>query len=125
VAPRDALRGILFVLHTGIPWEYLPDEVGHCSGMTCWRRLHDWQQSGVWNAIHQTMLDRLGAADGIDWERAAVDAASVAAKKGATTPVRTRPIAARPARSGISPWMLKASRLPSNSPQPTSTTVPG
>jgi transposase len=125
VPPRDALRGILFVLHTGIPWEYLPYEVAHCSGMTCWRRLHEWQQAGVWACIHQTMLDRLGAADGIDWERAAVDAASVPAKKGATTPGRTRPIAARPARNGILPWMLKASRSPSNSRRLTSTTAHG
>jgi transposase len=125
VAPRDALRGILFVLHTGIPWEYLPHEVSHCCGMTCWRRLHEWQQAGVWLRIHQAMLDRLGAADGIDWERAAVDAASVPAKKGASTPARTRPIAAKPARNGILPWMLKASRSSWTSPPPTSTTAPG
>jgi len=33
-----ALRGILFVLRTGIPWEYLSRELGCGSGMTCWRR---------------------------------------------------------------------------------------
>lgn len=36
---RKALCGILFVLHTGIPWEFLPQELGFGSGMTCWRRL--------------------------------------------------------------------------------------
>ena len=40
---RKALTGILFVLKTGIPWEYLPLEMGCGSGMTCWRRLRDWQ----------------------------------------------------------------------------------
>ena len=42
---RRVLTGILFVLKTGIPWEYLPQEMGCGSGMTCWRRLHAWQQA--------------------------------------------------------------------------------
>jgi transposase len=37
-----ALTGILFVLKTGIPWKYLPAEMGCRSGMTCWRRLRGW-----------------------------------------------------------------------------------
>ena len=36
---RACLRGILFVLRSGIPWEMLPKELGCGSGMTCWRRL--------------------------------------------------------------------------------------
>jgi transposase len=44
---RAALTGILFVLKTGIPWEYLPRELGCGSGMMCWRRLHKWMQAGV------------------------------------------------------------------------------
>ena len=39
VSNRVALRGILFVLKSGIPWEMLPQEMGCGSGMTCWRRL--------------------------------------------------------------------------------------
>ena len=46
VRNRQALTGILFVLRTGIPWEYLPQEMGCGSGMTCWRRLHAWQEQG-------------------------------------------------------------------------------
>lgn len=38
---RQAWTGILFVLKTGIPWEYLPQELGCGSGMTCWRRLRE------------------------------------------------------------------------------------
>jgi transposase len=71
---RKALTGILFVLKTGIPWEDLPAEMGCGSGMTCWRRLRDWQQAGVWFALHQLLLERLDRADAIDWSRAAVDA---------------------------------------------------
>ena len=42
---RKVLTGILFVLQTGIPWEYLPQEMGCGSGMTCWRRLKVPQRS--------------------------------------------------------------------------------
>jgi transposase len=45
---RKVLSGILFVLYTGIPWEFLPQELGFGSGMTCWRRLRDWQEAGMW-----------------------------------------------------------------------------
>jgi transposase len=39
IPDRLVLQGILFVLHTGIQWEFLPQELGFGSGMTCWRRL--------------------------------------------------------------------------------------
>ena len=41
---RQVLSGILFVLHTGIAWEHLPQELGFGCGMTCWRRLHAQQR---------------------------------------------------------------------------------
>ena len=63
---RQVLSGILFVLRTGIPWEHLPQEMGCGSGMTCWRRLRDWQQAGVWEALHQVLLARLQCADEIE-----------------------------------------------------------
>src|SRR5919206_4833246 len=66
---RRVLTGILFVLQTGIPWEYLPQEMGCGSGMTCWRRLREWQEAGVWTRLHQHLLNRLGRADRIDWSR--------------------------------------------------------
>ncbi|MGH7511242.1 MAG: IS5 family transposase [Gemmatimonadales bacterium] len=82
VPDRACLTGILFVLRSGIPWELLPRELGCGSGVTCWRRLRDWQAAGVWERLHQTLLDRLGEADRLDWSRAALDSASVPAKKG-------------------------------------------
>ncbi len=54
VDDRAALAGILFVLRSGIPWEMLPSEIG-CSGMTCWRRLRDWQAAGVWTRLHRSI----------------------------------------------------------------------
>lgn len=71
---RKALTGILFVLKTGIPWEDLPVEMGCGCGMSCWRRLHAWQEQGIWFQLLQILLERLDDAGKIDWSRAAVDA---------------------------------------------------
>ncbi len=79
---RKTLLGILFVLKTGIRWEDLPQEMGCGSGMTCWRRLRDWHEAGVWQALHELLLAELNAADRIDWSRAAVDSSSVRALGG-------------------------------------------
>lgn len=97
VPDRAAFSGILFVLKTGTPWEYLPQEMGCGSGMTCWRRLRDWQRAGVWKAIWRLLLDELGLADAIDWSTAAIDSCSVRALLGEPRPGRTRRIAAKTA----------------------------
>jgi transposase len=112
VDDRAALTGILFVLRSGIPWEMLPREMGCGSGMTCWRRLRDWQAAGVWERLHHVLLDRLGTANAIDWSRAALDSASVPAKKGALRPGRTRPTGASRAPSAMSSSTPTASRWP-------------
>lgn len=109
---RAALTGILFVLRSGIPWELLPVEMGCGSGMTCWRRLHEWHQAGVWERLHRLLLDRLGYANAINWERAAVDSAAIPAKRGARRPARTRRTVESRAPSGISSSMPMASRSP-------------
>ena len=91
---RKALTGILFVLKSGIPpyqvrgrlWEMLPQEMGCGSGMTCWRRLRDWQQAGVWQKLHAMLLSRLHGADRLDWSRACVDSAPVRAVGGGGKP---------------------------------------
>ena len=99
VEDRAALSGIIFVLKSGIPWEMLPQEMGCGSGVTCWRRLREWQEAGVWERLHRTLLDRLGEADQIEWERACLDSASVPAKRGARRPARIRRIKEKRARS--------------------------
>ena len=111
IPKRDVLRGILFVLATGSHLEYLPPEMGCGSGMTCWRRLKQWHEAGVWQKLHRTLLDRLGEADRIDWSRAALASASVPAQKGALKPGRIQRIAANRARSAILWSKPKASRL--------------
>lgn len=79
---RKALCGILFVLYTGIAWEFLPQELGYGSGMTCWRRLRDWNDAGVWQRLHEQLAARLYAADLLDWSRAAVVGSHVRALRG-------------------------------------------
>jgi transposase len=79
---RAALTGIRFGLKSGIPWEMLPQEMGYGSGMICWRRLKVWHEAGVWERLHQRILERLGEADQIDWERASLDSSSVPAPGG-------------------------------------------
>ena len=77
---RCALTGILYVLRTGIPWEYLPQEMGCGSGMSCWRRLRDWNNAGVWKRLHEVLLNKLQAQHKIDWSRAVIDSTSVRAQ---------------------------------------------
>ena len=79
---RACLTGILFVLRSGIPWEMLPQELGCGSGMTCWRRLRDWQEAGIWQLIHFSLLDWLARYGQIEWSRAVVDSCSVRAVFG-------------------------------------------
>ncbi len=102
VPDRAALAGIVFVLKSGIPWRMLPKEMGFGSGVTCWRRLRDWQSAGVWRRLHRALLDRLGRAGRVDWSRASLDSASVPAKRGAKRSGRTPPTAASPAPSTTS-----------------------
>ena len=97
VPDRAALSGIIFVLKSGIPWEMLPQEMGCGSGVTCWRRLRDWQEARVWERLHQALLDQLGKADQIDWTRASLDSASIPAKRGANKSVRIQRIKGSPA----------------------------
>ena len=98
---RDALRGILFVLRTGIPWQALPAEAFGASGSSCWRRFSQWTQAGVWPELHRRLLNRLGRAGGVNLGRVVVDSQSVrAVKGGANTPAPTPRTGQRKAASG-------------------------
>lgn len=99
---RAALRGIFFVLRTGIAWRDLPAEVFGVSGVTCWRRLEEWTRAGVFRRLNEQLLDELGARGSIDWSRAAFDSGSVRAKSGGPKRARTPPIEGRRAPSTMS-----------------------
>ena len=101
VSDRDTLTGILFVLKTGIGWEDLPLEMGCGCGMTCWRRLRDWQKAGVWHKIHGVLLNKLRQADQIDFSRAIVDSSSIRAVFGGRKQAQIPRIAAKKGRNII------------------------
>jgi len=98
VDDRACLVGILFVLRTGIAWRDLPGEIG-ASGVTCWRRLRDWQAAGVWDRLLEELLAELNKRGRLDLSLAVVDSSSVRALKGGATPGRTPRTAGRAARS--------------------------
>ncbi len=79
---RLVFQGILFVLRTGIAWEHLPQELGFGWGMTCWRRLAEWTEPGVWPRLHEVLLAKLRRANALDFSRAAVDGSHIRALKG-------------------------------------------
>ena len=83
---RRALTGIVFVLKTGIGWEDLPQEMDCGSGMTCWRRLRDWEEQGVWLAIWRAFLGELNERQQLKWSESFMDGSFAPAKKGALSP---------------------------------------
>jgi transposase len=111
---RKVLCGILFVLHSGIQWEFLPQELGFGSGMTCWRRLEAWHAAGVWQRLHEVLLAELRGADQLDWSKAVVDSSHLRAMKGGPKRVRVRSTAPRPARNTTSSPTARASHSPSS-----------
>lgn len=66
---RTVLAGILTILASGIGFEALPAELGYGSGMTCWRRLRHWQQTGAWPAIALRLREVLPPEAGVDLDR--------------------------------------------------------
>ena len=96
--PRDdraCMEGILYVMRTGCAWGRLPSEFPPY--VTCWRRLRDWTQQGVWARLQQVLLQELEDTRAIDWSRAVIDSASMRALFGGRTPAPTRPIVAKKA----------------------------
>jgi transposase len=107
---RAVLTGILFILQTGLRWDLLPREMGCGSGMSCWRRLRDWQAAGVWDRLHEVLLARLRAADQIDCSRVIVDSSSIRAVGSGQKRDRIPPNARDPVQSTTSSPKRRASR---------------
>jgi transposase len=121
---REALQGILFVLHTGIAWRHLPLELGFGSGSTCYRLLDEWQRAGVWERLHELLLARLRAAGEIEWSRAVGEPSHVQAEKGAPRRARARSIEAESGRSTTFWSTRRGSRSPGRSRAATAMTSP-
>jgi transposase len=121
VDDRACLTGIVFVRQSGIPWEMLPQEMGCGSGMTCWRRLRDWQRRGVWRKLLHALLQRVGHEEGIDGEHCCVDSPSFRAVFGGSSPAKAPRTGPKKAPSGTCSAMARAPRWPCASPGPTAT----
>jgi transposase len=113
ISDRACLAAIVFMARTSTPWRLLPArELGCGSPATCWRRLTEWANAGVFDQLHLQVLDRLGEQDRLEWDRASVDAMSVRAKRGGTTWAQIQSIVASLGAS--STWSATAAgcRLP-------------
>ncbi|MEU3985690.1 IS5 family transposase [Streptomyces sp. NPDC026672] len=83
---RAALRGIMYVLRTGVSWADVPTEAIGRGGVTCWRRLRGWTRAGVWPRLHEVLLAELRGVGLLDMDDAAIDGSHVRAlKRGAHT----------------------------------------
>ncbi|MBX9394729.1 hypothetical protein K4749_14265 [Streptomyces sp. TRM72054] len=66
--------------------------------MTCWRRLRDWNNAGVWQRLHEALPAELRAADRLDMSRALIDSSHIRALRAA----QNRP-ESRSAEAGSAP----------------------
>jgi transposase len=80
VPARPCLEGILWVLRSGARWKDLPER--YPSPSTCWRRLKEWTESGVFRAVWIRLLGMLDEFRDIHWEEAIADGTFAPAKKG-------------------------------------------
>lgn len=78
---RKVLEGILWILRSGARWCDLPNEFP--SPATCWRRLRDWEEQGVWLTMWRTFLAELNQRKQLDWSQSFLDGSFAPAKKGA------------------------------------------
>ena len=78
---RRVVEGILWIARSGARWQDLPRE--YPSPSTCWRRLRDWEEQGVWLSIWRAFLGELDRKGRLDWSEAFIDGSFASAKKGA------------------------------------------
>lgn len=105
--PRACLEGILWILRTGARWKDLPK----CfpSPATCWRRLQEWSESGLFAALWVRLLLHLDDMKRLDWSQAIADGTFSRAKKGA--PASESPSAAKELRSWSWPMAMASLSL--------------
>ena len=82
VADREVINGILYVLATGCPWEYLPHDI-KASYQTCQRRLLEYQRRRVWQKIVTDLMKEAYRKGYLNLKNAYHDASVVKSKKGA------------------------------------------
>lgn len=81
VDDREVINGILYVLATGCPWEYLPHDI-RASYQTCHRRLLEYQRRRVWQKIVADLLKEAQRKGFLNLKNAYHDASVIKSKKG-------------------------------------------
>lgn len=102
VEPRRCVEGILWVLRTGARWKDLPRHFP--SPATCWRRLNEWTQAGIWEKAWARLVRALDRKGKVKREESFADGTFSSAKKGANA--WARPSAAKAPRSWCSPTVM-------------------
>jgi transposase len=111
ISDRNCFAAIVYMARTSTPWRLLPArELGCGSPATCWRRLTEWTNAGVFEQLHLLVLDHLGERGQVDWSRASVDTMSVRAKRGGTTWAQIQSIVA--SLEASSTWSATAAGCP-------------
>ena len=75
------LEGILWILRSGARWQGLQEKFPHSS--TCWRRLRDWEERGVWLNIRRASLSELNERRQLKWSESFLDGSFAPVKKAA------------------------------------------
>ena len=100
---RKVLEGILWILRSGARWQDMPEEFPAPS--TCWRRLRDWEEQGIWLGIWRAFLGELNERQQLKWSESFLDGSFAPAKKGAVE--SAKPSGAR----GRSGWWWSTARV--------------
>ena len=80
VGNRKVFEGILWLLKSGVRWKNMPRR--YPSYATCWRRLQDWEQKGIWNKVWRKYLAELDDQRQLDWEKIFTDGSFAKVKSG-------------------------------------------
>ncbi len=113
-AARQVLNGVLWILRTGAPWHDLPPRYGPYQ--TCHRRFQQWAQDGRLEGVLWALAEDLLARGELGLQESFIDAAFVAAKKGAlqlvqrSTAKGARSWQSQTAMVFLSPYGLRALR---------------
>src|SRR5215471_20836444 len=110
---RECFEGIIWIIRTGARWQDMPPP--YPSGVTCWRRLKQWEEQGAWRRAWEAVLGMLDERKRIEWDQALIDATFRAAKKGAT-PLASQSVGRARKRRSLSParasrWLQSMLRL--------------
>ena len=85
-SPRPCVEGIIWILRTGARWKDLPKHFP--SYATCWRRLKEWTEAGIWEQAWGRLLRRLDRQGRVNHEESIADGTFSSAKKGVNASVR-------------------------------------